>query len=135
MVVEPKSRAGRRVVNVPRPLREALVAHQEQQDKECDHAGDLWQEGGWVFTQPTGKPLDPRADYEEWGALLKAAVVRPARLHDARHTAATMLLVLKVPPRAVMDVTGWAEASMTSRYQHVPDELRQGIAKRVGGLL
>jgi hypothetical protein len=66
---------------------------------------------------------------------LHAAHVRPARLHDARHTAATMLLVLKVPVRAVMDVMGWSEASMASRYMHVPDELKHEIAGQVAGLL
>jgi integrase len=33
-------------------------------------------------------------------------------LHDARHTAATMLLVLKVPLPAIMEVMGWGEASV-----------------------
>jgi len=67
--------------------------------------------------------------------MLTAAKVRKARLHDARHTAATMLLVLKVPVRAVMDIMGWSEASMATRYMHVPDELKQEIAGQVGGLL
>jgi integrase len=98
-------------------------------------AADLWQEGGWVFAQPTGKPVDPRADYQEWRDLLSEARVREARLHDARHTAATMLLVLKVPTRAVMDVMGWSQASMATRYQHVPIEVLNGIAKQVEGLL
>jgi hypothetical protein len=88
-----------------------------------------------MFAQPTGRPVDPRADYQEWRDLLTAANVRPARLHDARHTAATMLLVLKVPVRAVMDVMGWSEASMASRYMHVPDELKHEIAGQVAGLL
>lgn len=57
----------------------------------------MWEEGGWMFAQPTGKPIDPRADHREWKALLEAAGVRDARLHDAQHTAATMLLVLGVP--------------------------------------
>jgi hypothetical protein len=46
-----------------------------------------------------------------------------------------MLLVLKVPVRAVMDVMGWSEASMASRYMHVPDELKREIAGQVAGLL
>lgn len=99
------------------------------------HAGDVWQDGGWIFAELTGRPIDPRRDYQEWRDLLIAAHVRPARLHDARHTAATMLLVLKVPVRAVMDVMGWSEASMASRYMHVPDELKQEIAGQVAGLL
>ena len=46
-----------------------------------------------------------------------------------------MLLVLKVPTRAVMNVMGWSQASMATRYQHVPPEVLAGIADLVGGLL
>jgi integrase len=135
MIVEPKSRAGRRVVSVPPPLVLALLEHREVQDAERRLAANLWQEGGWMFAQPNGKPTDPRADYGEWKDVLAAAGVRDARLHDARHTAATFLLVLGVAQRAVMDVMGWSKISMAQRYQHVPDELRRNIASQVGGLL
>lgn len=82
-----------------------------------------------------GKPIDPRADYEEWKELLAAAGVREARLHDARHTAATFLLVLGTTDRAAMDVMGWSKADLAKRYMHVPDEVRQRIARQIGGLL
>ena len=55
-------------------------------------------------------------------ALLRRAKVRTARLHDARHTAVTMLLVLKVPLLAVMQIMGWSDASVAKRYMHVPNE-------------
>jgi integrase len=135
VTVETKSRAGRRIIGVPGPLAEALAHHRQAQNVEREKAADLWQEGGWVFAQPTGRPVDPRRDYEEWRELLRLAGVRPARLHDARHTAATILLVLGVPTRAVMHVMGWSQAAMTTRYQHVPDEVRRGIAAQLGGLL
>jgi integrase len=61
--------------------------------------------------------------------------VRDARLHDARHTAATVLLVLGVPEPAVMSVMGWSSTSMAARYQHVTDPIRRDVARRVGGLL
>jgi hypothetical protein len=38
--------------------------------------------------------------------------VRETRLHDARHTAATVLLALEVPERTVMGVMGWSSTSM-----------------------
>ena len=135
VLVETKSRSGLRVVSVPQQLVAWLERHRRDQQAQREHAGDLWTEGGWAFTQPTGKPLDPRADYREWRELLDAADVRPARLHDARHTAATMLMVLKVPVRAMMDMMGWSEASMATRYTHVPDELRAEYAQQLGGLL
>jgi integrase len=135
VVSEVKTRAGRRVLNVPARLLTALDEHWVTQDAERTTAGTVWEEGGWMFAQPTGRPLDPRADHENWKKLLNAAGVREARLHDARHTAATMLLVLGVPARAVMDVMGWSSASMAHRYQHVPDALRQRIADQMGCLL
>jgi len=46
-----------------------------------------------VFTSATGRPLNLNSDYREWKSLLRAAGVRDGRLHDARHTAATVLLV------------------------------------------
>src|SRR5262245_36112921 len=62
-----------------------------------------------MFAPPSGKPIDPRRDITECKALLREADLRDARLHDARHTAATTLLLLGVPERAVMDVIGDSE--------------------------
>lgn len=68
-----------------------------------------------------------------WKALLRAADVRDARLYDARHTAATVLLVLKVPLVAVMELMGWSDASVAKRYMHVTEEVATAVAAQVGG--
>ena len=131
---EVKSRAGRRALALPLALVDALKRHREDQERERVLAGDTWQEEGWVFTNRIGKPVHPKIDHEQWKVLLRSAGVRDARLHDARHTAATMLLVLGVPARAVMDMMGWSHISITKRYQHVSAELRDTIAGQIGGL-
>lgn len=133
--VDVKSKAGRRTVGIPAPLLALLREQQAAQQAEREFAGTEWHEGGWVFTQPTGRPIDPRADHDEWKALLADANVRDARLHDARHTAATMLLVLKVPLPAIMEVMGWGDAAVAKRYVHVPAEIVAGIATQVGDFL
>ena len=130
-----KSRAGRRVVGLPAPLVELLKEHQAAQAAHRESAGQLWRDTGYVFTSVTGEPLNPQSDYHRWKALLKAAGVRDARLHDARHTAATVLLVLGVPERTVMGIMGWSSTSMAARYQHVTDPIRQTVAQQVAGLL
>ncbi len=56
-------------------------------------------------------------------------------MHDARHTAATVLLALEVPERTVMGVMDWSSTSMAARYQQVTDPLQHEVASRVGGLL
>jgi len=131
---EVKSRAGRRVVALPTPVLRALKQHRKDQERERVQAGDLWTDEGWVFASPTGTPIHPRTDHGAWKSLLKDAGVRNARLHDARHTAATMLLVLGVPGRAVMDVMGWSHVAMTTRYQHMTPELMTSIADQIGDL-
>ena len=133
--VDVKSSAGRRGLVLPEQLYALLVQHRAEQAREREHAGTVWQEGGWMFTRPTGKPLDPRKDLREWKALLKDAGVRETRLHDARHTAATVLLLLGVPERAVMEFMGWSNGAMTKRYQHVTAALRKDIAERLDGFL
>ena len=85
----------------------------------------LYSGSGRIFASPIGKPIDPRRDWEEWKRVLADAGVRDARLHDARHTAATFLLVAGVDTRTVMDLLGWSQPILTVRYQHVVDELKQ----------
>jgi integrase len=130
-----KSIAGRRGIVLPGRLYEFLVEHRAAQAAERLAAGTVWEEGGWMFTQPNGRPLDPRRDYGEWQDLLVEAGVREARLHDARHTAATVLMLLGVPQGGAMDVMGWSNSGMAKRYQHPTNELRKDIADRVGGFL
>jgi integrase len=126
--VDVKSKAGRRGIALPDELFALIMAHRKMQECEREHAGSEWHEGGWMFAQPNGKPIDPRRDQYEWKALLAEAGVREARLHDARHTAATVLLLLGVRGRAVMDVMGWSNSAMLKRYVHVTARLRRDIA-------
>lgn len=132
---ETKSRAGRRSVGLPPELIALLREHQAEQDRERAAARQLWHDGGWLFADPTGRVLHPRTDTQHWKELLSAAAVRDARLHDARHTAATVLLILGIPDRAVMAIMGWSHSAMAARYQHLTTAIRDDIAGRVGGLL
>ncbi|MGH3916360.1 MAG: tyrosine-type recombinase/integrase [Pseudonocardiaceae bacterium] len=134
VAAEVKSGAGKRTIGLPLPLVEVLKEHQIRQQRDRERARNLWADEGWVFANRLGGPVHPRIDHDAWKSLLKKAGVRDARLHDARHTAATMLLLLGVPDRAVMDVMGWAQVTMTKRYQHITTELTTMIADQVGGL-
>ncbi len=132
---ETKSRAGRRVIGLPPQLVELLRDHQAEQEREREAAGQLWQDGPWIFTTETGQVIHGRTDNKHWKDLLREAGVRAVRLHDARHTAATVLLLLGVSERTVMGLMGWSHSSMAARYQHVTAVIRTDVAERVGGLL
>lgn len=83
----------------------------------------------------TGRGTSPRTDYDEWKELLQDAKVRDGRLHDARHTAATVLLILGVSERAVMGLMGSSTTAMAARYQHMVDTVRTNVAEQVDGVI
>lgn len=135
-----KTAAGSRVWTLPAGLVEELRAHRAAQAAERLRAGDAWgllrtgerwTEGDLVFTTEVGTPIDPRSDNRAWAALLAEAGVREARLHDARHSAATLLLLQGVPERVVKSLMGWSDTRMVGRYQHVVEPLRAEAASRV----
>jgi integrase len=140
-VVSPKSATSYRTMMLPGHLRSALQEHRRVQDAERAAADDSWaappQRGpmnsgsGWVFATNCGRPIHPRRDWQAWKELLADAGVRDARLHDARHSAATFLLLAGVDTRTVMGILGWSQPMMVMRYQHVVDRLKHESARRL----
>jgi len=89
-----------------------------------------------VFAQVNGRPLDKRSDWEAWKALLTRAGVREVRLHDGRHTAATLLLSEGVHPRVVMELLGHAQMrTTTDTYSHGMPALAEEAAAKMGTAL
>ncbi|MDC5697802.1 site-specific integrase [Intrasporangium calvum] len=120
---------------MPAQLVRLLVQHQATQARERTHAGSAWTDGDWVFTNEAGAPISPRTDWSHWKQLLKDAGLRDSRLHDARHTAATILLLLGVSQPTMMTVMGWSNPAMAQRYAHVVDPIRRDVAARLDVLL
>ncbi|GGJ74603.1 tyrosine-type recombinase/integrase [Glutamicibacter ardleyensis] len=132
----PKSAAGYRTLPIPTQLSAALKEHREVQrlQRSRDWAPYVDQAGKsheLVFCKPNGQPTDHRADWQAWKDFLAAANVPDGRVHDGRHTAATTLLLLGVEQRVVMDILGWSQSSMLTRYQHVLDEMRDDVATKL----
>lgn len=109
------------MVGLPEPLIVLLRVHRDNQEAERTAARQLWHDGGWVFAKLDGRPLNPNTDYHEWKALIEEAGLPERRLHDARHTAATVPAILAVPTPTAMAIMGWSSAEMAARYQHVLD--------------
>lgn len=93
--------------------------------------------GGRSTAPSSPKPTAARGreDRKTWTTLLVAAGVRPARLHDARHTAATLMLQQGVAARVAMQLLGHSQISMTMHYTHVVPELNAEAAARMNDAL
>jgi integrase len=130
----PKGKS-RRVITLPAELVTALRKHRALQNEQRLAAGSAWEDWDLVFCQPNGRPIDPRADRAEWGELLQRAGVRQVRLHDGRHTAATLLLEQGVHVRAIQRIVGHSDVRTTEAYTHVGDEVTRDAARRMGAAL
>jgi integrase len=133
---EPKADRSRRTLALPAPLVEALRAHRTAQLEERLAASAEWADLDLVFAQPNGKAIERKSDWRAWKVLLQEAGVRDVRLHDGRHTAATLLLSEGVHPRVVMEVLGHAQMrTTTDTYSHVMPALGRDAADRMGRAL
>ncbi|MFJ2031779.1 tyrosine-type recombinase/integrase [Streptosporangium sp. NPDC087985] len=69
---------------------------------------------------PDGSPIDAKDGWDEWKGLLKLAEIdKDARVHDARHMAATLLLEQGVDIRVVQVILGHSQLTTAKRYTHV----------------
>src|SRR3954469_9085053 len=133
---EPKSKRSQRTLALPLPLLAELHRHSAAQLGERMLAGSEWHDEDLVFAQPNGRPIDKKTDYDDWTRLLQKAGVRHVRLHDGRHTAATLLLSENVHPRVVMELLGHSQMRTTMDiYSHVMPALAREAADRMGTLL
>ncbi len=80
--------------------------------------------------------IDPRNDYREFKKLLARAGLPSVRLHDLRHTAASLLLAQGVPARVVMEILGHSAIALTmNTYSHVAPEVSREAAERMARML
>ena len=135
-LVEPKSTRSRRTIALPAVAVTALRSHRVRQLETRLAAGARWQDGGLVFTSGIGTPIEPRRITREFRTLLASAGLPKIRLHDLRHSCATLLLAQGVSPRVVMETLGHSQVSLTlNTYSHVLPALQRDAADKMNAIL
>jgi integrase len=104
VVGSPKTSSGNRVVPIHPTLLDELAAWRRVQLEERLAAGPAWKGGEWVLARARG-PVSPWSLSTWWSGFAKRAGV-DARLHDLRHTAATLMAAAGVPPRVLAEMLG-----------------------------
>lgn len=88
-----------------------------------------------VFCREDGRPFDPAKDNHAWHAWLDAAGLPSLRLHDARHSAATLLQSLGVEEATRMSILGHSTATVQRGYAHVDLTLQRAALERAAKAL
>jgi integrase len=132
---EPKTQHSRRTVRMPQMATAALERHQADQDARRRLAGDAWEENGLVFTSDVGRPLWRSQIRKHWLALLEKAGLPPMRVHDLRHSAASLLLAEGVPVKVASEMLGHSDVTTTLRiYAHVIEGAQEQAASAMDRL-
>jgi integrase len=119
-VTSPKTEGGQRTIMLADITMRALHEQRARQEDARVKAGEKWQEHGLVFSNTHGSYLNPDALLAQFHRLLEQAGLPRMRLHDLRHSAATILLGKGTHPKLVQELLGHHSIDITMDiYSHV----------------
>lgn len=90
----------------------------------------------FVFAHPDGSSLDPSTVSHAFNKVMRKAGLPHIRLHDLRHTHASLLLQAGVYPKTVQERLGHSSIRVTlDTYSYVIGGLQEAAAQRFDDLL
>lgn len=132
----PKTKRGTRLVPIDDHTVAMLRRHKEGQAVERLAWGPAWNDEGLVFTREDGSAVRPGFATRHFRDLTQQAGLPQIRLHDLRHTNATLALMGGVDLKVVSERLGHSQLAITADlYTHVNRGLGQDAADRIGRIL
>jgi integrase len=135
-VSEPKTARGRRAIAIDAGTVAALRSHGARQAAERLAVGPGWIDSDLVFTNAAGEAIHPQRVSAWFEQAARRAGLPPIRLHDLRHSYATLALGAGVHPKVVSERLGHATVAMTlDVYSHVSPTMQREAAATVAAIL
>lgn len=123
------------VLPLPKPLVPILTNHRRWQLEERLAAGSAWRNTGLVFTTPLGGALEPRNVNRMFHSPCKKADVPQLRVHDLRHSCATLLFTMGVQPATVQKILRHSSITVTTgTYVEVIEAVQRDALDSMGSL-
>jgi integrase len=134
---EPKTKAGRRVVDLGPCAVEKMKEHWQRRAREAEESGQgRWRDNNLVFPSSIGTPMGPRNLLRHFKLTLNKAGLPAIRFHDLRHTAASLMLQQGIHPKVVQERLGHSKISGTlDMYSHVLPSLQAEAAEKIDELI
>jgi integrase len=132
----PKTQKGRRSVALDPETVAALRAHRRPQAEEKLRLGPDYDDADLVFCREDGTPLRPRSFSRMFENQVRRAGLPRIRLHDLRHTHATLALAAGVHPKVVQERLGHAKINITlDTYSHAIPAMQADAAAQIAALI
>jgi integrase len=131
-----KTEGSRRTISLDPYTIAALRQYVEMIDSERDAFGASYPDHGKLMVFDDGRRLHPDTVTRRFNRLVDQAGVRRIRLHDVRHTYATLARDLGVNSKIVTDRLGHANESVTQQiYTHKSTGQDRAAAEMIAGLI
>ena len=131
-----KTDKSRRLIALTDETVAALKAHRSLIERLKLRGVGNWLENNLVFPNELGGFRSPTVDYSEWKKALKLCGIAPKRLHDARHTAATLMYSQGIGIETISRALGHSTSAITSKlYVHNSVEPQKKAAEVMNRLL
>jgi len=128
---QPKSAGGRRIIALSPSTVQILREHREIILAERVMLNTPLKDTDLVFSKYDGSPIRPDTITRAWPDLARKCGIAAHRLHDARHTHASLMLKQGIHPRIVQERLGHSTISVTlDTYSHVAPGLQEAAAQR-----
>ena len=126
----PKTQRGRRQIFLDKETLSVLRARRRQQNEERLAVGEAWQNDlDLVFTDELGAPIHPDDFSRQFRNHVRRTGLPTIRLHDLRHSYATLALKAGVHPKVVSERLGHATVGVTlDLYSHVTPSIAREAA-------
>lgn len=130
----PKANSQRQLVLAPATIA-ALRAHLNRQRQERLALGPDWTDSGHVFVDELGVEYHPHRFTKMFEDAVRRTGAPKIRLHDTRHTMASLALEAGVHPKVVQEQLGHSAIAVTlDTYSHVPQAVKRDSADKIAGL-
>jgi integrase len=130
-IKEPKTPQSRRNVTLPPSLIELFKAYLADQELLRVQLGVSLDDDDFVFIRQDGSPINPNAVTLSFRRIITKAGLRNIRIHDLRHTHATLMLKAGIHPKVVSERLGHANIGITlDIYSHVLPGMQEAAAEK-----
>lgn len=120
----------------PKPRGSAMTTQAARQRDDQSEWGEAWSDSGYVFARENGEALHPQVTSRAFSQAVRAAKLPEIRLHDLRHTHATLALPAGIHPMLVSERLGHATGPITlDTCSHAIPALQEGEATSIADLV
>jgi integrase len=133
---QPKTHRSRRPIALPSTLRTLLAHHRAKQNQRRAAYGNCWQQTDLIVDRGDGGPRHPDTLSSAWRRFIRDHDLPHVRLHDLRHSHASLMMLEGVHPKIVSERLGHSTVSFTlDVYSHLLPDMQAEAADAMDRIL